>query len=121
MGRKMANKILFSGDAYRKFVQMIKAQGGVEFMPEHLKLGDDIRTVRSKKRGKVKSLSTHKVMRIARLAGAPLDKGAGVYLHKHRGDPVKKGDKLFTVYSHNPQKLKFALEYYKANGCYEIK
>lgn len=120
-GRIKANNILFSGDAYKKFIQMIKAQGGFEMMPDHLKLGDYTHTIYAKKKGRVKKLSNHKVMRIARLAGTPRDKGAGIYLYRHKGDNVEKGEKLFTIYAHNKEKLKFALDYHKTNGCYTVK
>ena len=47
---------------------------------------------------------------IARIAGAPECKGAGIYLYKHVRDKAKKGELLFTIYAHNKIKLQFAKE-----------
>ena len=48
--------------------------------------------------------------RLAKSAGAPNDKGAGVYLHKKVGDKVKEKEPLFTVYAESREKLIFALK-----------
>ena len=45
------------------------------------------------------------MIEIARAAGAPKDKGSGVQMYKKLGDSVKKGEKLFTVYSEKSRKL----------------
>jgi len=40
--------------------------------------------------------------KIARLAGAPMMKKAGVDLLKKLGNPVKKGDTLYRIYAEFP-------------------
>jgi AMP phosphorylase len=107
-GVKDATKILESGDAYRKFIDIIIAQGGKKVHPDKLKLGKFKFHVRAKKNGKIKHISNRSISKIARLAGAPDDKGAGIYLYKHVGDKVEKGEKIFTIYAHNELELKFA-------------
>ena len=52
-------------------------------------------------------------MRIARIAGAPVDKGAGMMIPVRRGDSVRKGDILFTIHAQNVQKLSFAVDEFK--------
>jgi len=46
---------------------------------------------------------------IARAAGTPKDKGAGILLHKKMGDKVKKGQTLFEIYAEKSYKLERAL------------
>jgi len=50
------------------------------------------------------------VVKVARAAGAPKDKGAGIVLHKKIGQHVRKGDKLFTIYAEKDWKLDQAIE-----------
>jgi len=101
--------ILISGEAYNKFEQIIEAQGGnLKDLGNKLKLGKYSFTVKVKKPGEVKEISNKKMAQIARLAGAPADRGAGIYLYKHIGDKVKKNDKLFTIYSETPAELAYA-------------
>lgn len=106
-GRKLAEEILNSGKAYKKFIQIVRAQGGREILPENLKIGRYTYVYRSKKSGKIKHVSNNGISRIAKVAGAPLDKSAGLYLHAHFGDIVKKGDKIFTVYSGSNEKINY--------------
>ena len=62
----------------------------------------------STKKGKVIGIDNLSISRIARIAGAPHDKGAGIYLYKHIGDKVKKGEKLFTIYAESAHHLEYA-------------
>ena len=48
--------------------------------------------------------------KIARIAGAPRDKGAGVLIHRVRGDRVGKGDRLFTIFAESESKLSYAIK-----------
>ena len=47
---------------------------------------------------------------LAKLAGCPSQKAAGVYLYKHLGDKVKKGDKLYTIHSNSQGELDLAIQ-----------
>jgi AMP phosphorylase len=49
-------------------------------------------------------------VRIAREAGAPKEKGAGIVLHAKLGDTVHKDAVLFDVYAERSSKLASALE-----------
>ena len=42
-----------------------------------------------------------------------LDKKAGLYLHHHIGDKVKKGEPIITIYAESKPRLKEAINYYK--------
>jgi AMP phosphorylase len=107
-GIKDANLILKSGKAYNKFIEIIEAQGGKKIHPDKIKLGKFKFNLKAHKNGKIYSISSISISKIARIAGAPNDKGAGIYLYKHIGDKVKKGEIIFTVYAHNKLKLDFA-------------
>lgn len=50
------------------------------------------------------------IAQIAKTAGAPVDKGAGIILRKKIWDGVKRGEVLFRIFSENPQKLEAALK-----------
>ncbi|MFO8016478.1 MAG: AMP phosphorylase [Candidatus Woesearchaeota archaeon] len=108
-GRGLAKRIVDSGDAYRKFMQIIMAQGAKETDEKNLKPGPYHFDVKADKKGKVANISNVAMSKIARIAGSPADKGSGIYLHKKKGDSVAKGEKIFTIYSKSSQKLKFAL------------
>lgn len=109
-GYNMAKKILESGKAYEKFVEIIKAQGGKKTKPSQIKVEKFQYHTLAKRSGKIDSISNKKISKIARIAGAPDSKGAGIYLHKHVNDTVKKGETLFTIHAHSKTKLRFAKE-----------
>ncbi len=110
-GSEKACEILRSGEAYAKFREMIEAQeGDPEIQPEDIELGKYTYTVESTGEGAVTSIDNKAVTRVARAAGAPEDKRAGVYLHVKTGYRVRRGDPLLTVYASSKAKLKEALQ-----------
>ncbi len=120
-GRLLAKKIIESGDAYRKFVQIINAQGRRHIDPSTIPIGRYFFDIRSDCDGVVQRISSSSISKIARVAGAPTQREAGLYLHKLAGDKVKKGEVLFTIYSGAEYKLQYAVEVYKHVGAYTIK
>ena len=120
-GYKMAREILESGKAYAKMIEIIKAQGGKETAAEDIRIGKFSYDYNSSRKGTVKDIDNISISRIARIAGAPHDKGAGLYLYKHIGDKVKKGENLFTIYSENKNELKFAAEFAKENDGFLVR
>ena len=101
-GYKLAEQILTSGKAKRKFEQIIQAQGPSKY---ELRKGKYHFSVPAEKTGKVKHINNKLVSKIARMAGAPIDKYAGIYLCKKLGDKVEKGESLFNVYSDSKNRL----------------
>ena len=120
-GKTKALEILNSGKAYKKMKEIIKSQQGNIFNPENIKIGRLKYFVKANKKGVIKKICNKTISRIARITGAPLNKGAGIYLHKHVGNKVKKGEKLFTIYSESRQKLNFAKETLKNTNDFTIK
>ncbi|MBU0459221.1 MAG: AMP phosphorylase [Nanoarchaeota archaeon] len=115
-GSQVAREILDSGKAYQKMEQIISAQG----KQKKLKLGEYTHLVKCTKIGRVQAIDNEVIAKIARIAGAPDDKGAGLYLHKKVHDSVKNGDCLYDVYAENKFKLDLAKEFIKKNKGYLI-
>jgi AMP phosphorylase len=110
-GRAKAEDMLDSGKAECKLREIIGAQGGKPTIkPDELHVGPEKAEVRSEHAGKVIWLSTEDIVRIAREAGAPKEKGAGIVLHAKLGDTVHKDAVLFDVYAERSSKLASALE-----------
>ena len=54
------------------------------------------------------AIDNFQMARIARLAGAPLDKGAGVDLLKRLGEGVAAGEPLYRIHAQFPADFEFA-------------
>jgi len=104
--KKKAIEILKSGKAEKKMREIIEAQGGnPKIQPEDIVIGNNFTAVKSKIEGKVLWLKNSEIIQIARRAGAPKDKCAGIHLNVKAGSDVKKGDVIFTIYSNNYMRL----------------
>ena len=84
-------------------------------------LNGEAMTFYVKPSGRVTSIDNIMVSRIARIAGAPHDKGAGMYIHKHVGDKVKKGEKLFTIYAEGRHEFEYAVDIAKSCKAFTVK
>ena len=115
-GYSMAAEILDSGKAYKKMQEIISAQGKRRWP----KLGEHVYYVESKKIGHVKEINNEIIAKIARIAGAPVDKGAGMYLNKKVHDLVREKDLLYSVYAESEVRLNLAIEYLKKNNGFVI-
>ncbi len=104
-GYKLAREILDSGRAAAKLEAIIEAQGR---NPDSIPLGRLRHEVPAPVDGVVTAIDNFQIARIARLAGAPLDKGAGVELEKKLGDPVAQGETLYAIYAQFPADFRFA-------------
>jgi len=109
-GIELAKKILYSGKAFKKFQQIIKAQNG---NLRRIKLAKLKKDIFSNKTGKVLEIDNRKISSLARTTGCPAEKTAGLYLYVHVGDKVKKGDKILTIYSQSKSRLKEAIKSYQ--------
>ena len=110
-GRKKAQNILQSGKAEKKLREIIKAQGGKpEVKPEEIVLGDKIASINATQSGRVSWISTESIAQIAKAAGAPKAKGAGVILTGKLGENVKKNGVILEIYAERNSKLRTAVE-----------
>lgn len=110
-GAELAYSILESGKAYKKFKEIVEAQGGnPDVKEDDIPIGQYRYQVKAEKSGRVSHVDNRYVNKIARVAGAPKDKGAGIILHCEMGDKISKGDVLFEIVSESETKLSFAIE-----------
>jgi len=108
----MAKKILDSGKAYKKFKEIISAQEGkLDF--EKLIPAKFCSVVFASKSGTVKEIDNRSIAAVARAAGCPADKSAGLYLHVHVKSKIQKGKPLTTLYAETQEKLRFAKNSYE--------
>ncbi|MDO8340506.1 MAG: thymidine phosphorylase [Candidatus Woesebacteria bacterium] len=118
---KEIQNILTSGRALNKFRQIVHAQGGIKnISSENLKIKASQTNISSDIYGKIKKVNNYNLNMIAKLLGAPKDKQAGIYLNKRIEDKVNKNEKLLTLYSSEPYKIKEATETLKNFPIYEI-
>ncbi|MDI9610834.1 MAG: AMP phosphorylase [Archaeoglobales archaeon] len=110
-GYSYAKKLFESGKTLEKFKEIISAQGGDEkIKADEIAIGDKTFTITSNSNGILRRINSKAINEVARSAGAPKDKGAGVYIHKKRGEVVKAGDPLLTIYAEKEWKLDNAIE-----------
>ncbi|MCX6707573.1 MAG: AMP phosphorylase [Candidatus Woesearchaeota archaeon] len=107
-GMQMAEDIIGSCKAYHQFMAIARAQGLKIKDEKDIYIGEHTYNYIAEKSGTVRHISNKDISKVARIAGCPKDKGAGIYLYRHKGDRVEKGDKLFTIYADTKEKLKFA-------------
>ena len=112
-GYAIARDILESGRALAKMSAIIDAQGKTSVPPSPGDLSFDVTAPRA---GFVSGIDNYLLARIARLAGAPMDPGAGVELYKKLGDEVAGGEPLFRVYAQFKSDFAFARQLCAEHG-----
>jgi AMP phosphorylase len=108
-GKAMAQETLDSGKAFLKFKEIIKAQSG---SIKRLNPGKYQKSFAAQKTGKISYISNKDINNLARNAGCPLDKAAGLYLYFNVGEKVKKREKIITIYAESRARLNEAVRYY---------
>lgn len=110
-GSEKAREILESGEAYAKFKEIVAAQGGnPDLRSSDLEPGRFSEDIVATKSGYIHAIHNKDIVAIAKAAGAPNDKGAGMIIHLKKGQRVEAGEKLFTIYADNEAKLRRARE-----------
>ena len=104
-GFAIARDILDSGRALHKMNEIIEAQGRRAEAPTLGRLSMEVGAERD---GVVVGIDNLQLARIARLAGAPRVKGAGVDLFHSIGDRVRRGEPLYRIHADYPADLSFA-------------
>lgn len=105
-GEKLAMEILRSGRAEKKMREIMASQGGNPGVkPGDLELGSHRLDIKSENSGTVLWMDNQLLIQIARAAGAPKDRKAGIVIHKKIGQRVKKGETLMTILSERASKL----------------
>ena len=121
-GLSMATHILESGKALKKFKEIVEWQGGDSKKLSSNSIPDANYTYRisAPKDGRVFHVDNKMLSRIARAAGAPADKFAGVLLHCEKGDMIKKGQPIMDIHSNSEHKLSVAIKVLKGYEPIEL-
>jgi len=110
-GYDTAMTLLQNGKAWAKMKEIIGEQGGNPNVKESdIPIGQYKHVVKADKEGKISHIDNKAISRIARAAGAPKNKGAGIYLYRLKGDRVKPGDLLFDIYAESEPALEYAIK-----------
>ena len=110
-GFEYAEEILRSGKALTKFRDIVEMQGGNKNITEDdIPKADYIEAIVAKDDGVVYGVESAAISTIARQAGAPSDKTAGVVLKVKRGERFKKDDILFEIHSSSEERLTSAIK-----------
>ncbi|MDP2845233.1 MAG: hypothetical protein Q8N79_04055 [Candidatus Methanoperedens sp.] len=110
-GKALAMETLRSGKALKKLKEIIEAQGGnPNIAHTDIKPGEHRAELASPADGYVIEFDNKRIVEIARMAGAPIDIGAGVWIHRKKGETVKKGEPLITIFADKGWKLTNALK-----------
>lgn len=112
-----ARALLESGAALDKMRGIMAAQGPP---PAACAPGSLVLDVVSPKDGVVSAIDCLRLARVARLAGAPIDKGAGVDLFRKIGQPVEKGQPLYRIHAAFEADFRFAAKFAAEGDGYAI-
>ena len=108
-GKQKALALLKNGKALTKFREIIEAQGGDPTInPDDIPVGNHTIDIKSPINGFIAGVDNRSIGLIARTAGAPFDKGAGLCITGKRGMHVKKGETIITIYSEKASQLNAA-------------
>lgn len=111
-GYLLASQTLDSGKAWEKFQRICEAQGGMRAPP----IAAHRHTVIATRTGIIESIDNRRLARVAKLAGAPEDKAAGLEIHVRVGELATEDQPLYTIHAESPGELNYALEYAGANS-----
>lgn len=108
-GITIATDILDSGKAFSKFQAICNAQGGMRDIPK----ASIVHTIESKLSGTIVNIDNRYISQVAKLAGAPKSKYAGVELLVPLHSVVTKSQPLFKLYAETQGELRYALDFLK--------
>jgi thymidine phosphorylase len=110
-GEAAASAALVDGRAWRKLEAICEAQGGLREPPSAQHRWEATASAT----GRIASLDNRRLSRVAKLAGAPSAKAAGILLRVRVGDPVEPGKPLFELHAETSGELEYARSYLAAN------
>jgi AMP phosphorylase len=110
-GEKMAKDVLTSGKALAKMREIIAVQGGnPNVRSDEIVPGSHEFVVKAQSDGYVIDFNNRSLISLARTAGAPQDRGAGILLNAKKGTRVNVGEPIFTIYAERAWRLQKAIE-----------
>jgi thymidine phosphorylase len=116
-GYMRARELLDSGAALKQMEKIIDAQGPSTCRTD---LGPLTADIPAPKDGIIEAIDCLRLNRLARTAGAPIDKGAGIRVFKRIGDRVEKGEPLYRIYAFDQPEYDLAIAITNAGTGYAI-
>ena len=116
-GYSRARELLDSGAALKQMHRIIEAQGPSDCATGLGALTADIPALCD---GVIEAIDCLRLNRLARTAGAPIDKGAGIRIFKKIGDRVERGEPLYRIHAADQSEFDLALAGARANAGYAI-
>jgi len=111
-GTRLALKTLAEGLAWTKFKAICEAQGGMRTPPN----ASNVHPLVAPHAGRIVHIDNRKLARLAKLAGAPEAKAAGVRMNVRLGHEIDKGQPMLHVHAETRGELAYALEYAARSG-----
>jgi len=116
-GYARARELLESGAALKQMHKIIETQGPSGCNNEVGTLTADVPAPRD---GVVEAIDCLRLNRLARTAGAPIDKGAGIRLFKKIGDRVEQGEPLYRIHAFDDAQFELANSGARADSGYVV-
>jgi pyrimidine-nucleoside phosphorylase len=117
-GEKIAKQKIENGEAFKKFLEIVKLQGGdVNYInnPENYPKSKIVKNVMSQKNGFVSEIDTYQIGIASLELGAGrmtkediIDPKAGIIFYRKIGDYVKKGELICELHSDSKSEIKSA-------------
>jgi thymidine phosphorylase len=116
-GYLRARQLLETGAALKQMQKIIEAQG-----PSGAKntLGNLTAEIYAPSDGVVEAIDCLRLNRLARMAGAPIDKGAGIKLLRKMGQRVQQGEPLYRIHAFDDAQFDLAVAAARANPGYKV-
>lgn len=106
-GAAAALATLADGRAWKKFQAICEAQGGMRTPPK----APHVHLLIAPRAGRIVHINNRKLAKLAKLAGAPEAKAAGVYMNVSLGQEIDKGHVMLDIHAESSGELAYALEY----------
>jgi thymidine phosphorylase len=106
-GTALALETLTNGRALTKFEAICEAQGGMRTPPT----AAHVHPLKAPRAGRVVHINNRKLARLAKLAGAPDQKAAGVHMEVRLGQELDRGEPFLHVHAETRGELAYALDY----------
>jgi thymidine phosphorylase len=111
-GEHLAEATLAEGRAWTKFQRICEAQGGMRTPG----VADHRHPLLAARGGKVAHVDNRKLAKIAKLAGAPHAKSAGLEMQVKLDQRVQAGEPVCTIHAESRGELAYALDYADAHA-----
>jgi thymidine phosphorylase len=106
-GAAAAFETIADGQAWKKFQAICEAQGGMRTPPK----AANVHPLIAPHAGRIVYINNRKLARLAKLAGAPEAKAAGVFMNVSLGQEIDKGQGMLDIHAETKGELAYALDY----------